>query len=65
MYEPLHLSGVDYLVPSRIADLRLTACETRGTRREPASHDGMLTRTRALLGRRLISLGTTVAGNGA
>jgi hypothetical protein len=65
MYEPLHLSGADYLVPSRIADLRLAACETRGTRREPAGHDGVLTRTRAFLGRRLISLGTTVAGNGA
>lgn len=62
MYEPLHLAGVDYLVPGRIHDLRLTACETKGMRREPASHDGLLTRTRGLVGRRLISLGTTVAG---
>lgn len=65
MHEPLHLAGVDHLVPERIHDLRMTACETRGLRRDPAQHDGLLTRTRGSVGRRLISLGTTVAGHGA
>ncbi len=48
MHEPLHLAGVDHLVPERIHDLRATACETRGIRREPANHDGLLTRTRGV-----------------
>lgn len=65
MHEPLHLAGVDHLVPDRIHDLRAAACETRGIRRDPANHDGLLTRTRGSVGRRLISLGTTVAGHGA
>jgi hypothetical protein len=65
MHEPLHLAGVDHLVPERIHDLRLVACETRGIRRDAADRTGLLTRTRGLVGRRLISLGTTVAGHGA
>jgi hypothetical protein len=64
MHEPLHLAGVDQLVPDRIHDLRATACETKGVRRDPA-HGGLITRTRGSVGRRLISLGTTVAGHGA
>ncbi len=65
MHEPLHLAGVDNLVPDRIHDLRATACETKGVRRDPANHDGVVARTRGSVGRRLISLGTTVAGHGA
>ncbi len=64
MHEPLHLAGVDHLVPDRITALRLTAGETR-SRRDLADRTGLLTRTRGNLGRRLISLGTTVAGHGA
>ena len=65
MHEPLHLAGVDQLVPERIHDLRATACETKGVRRDPEDRAGLLTRTRGTVGRRLISLGTTVAGHGA
>ncbi|HYO43411.1 MAG TPA: hypothetical protein VES19_09455 [Candidatus Limnocylindrales bacterium] len=65
MHEPLHLAGVDHLVPERIHDLHLTACETKGIRRDHADRTGLLTRTRGSVGRRLISLGSTVAGHGS
>jgi hypothetical protein len=65
MHEPLHLAGVDHLVPERIHDLRTTASETRGIRRDADEREGMIARTRGLVGRRLISLGGTVAGHHA
>jgi hypothetical protein len=66
MHEPLHLAGVDHLVPDRIHDLRATACETKSRREsEPSDRAGLITRTRGSVGRRLISLGTTVAGPGS
>ncbi len=64
MHEPLHLAGVDQLVPDRITELRATACEVRPAHRDLAERVGLLARTRGSLGRRLISLGTTVAGHG-
>ena len=65
MHEPLHLAGVDQLVPERITELRTTACEVRGPRRDGHDRMGLLGRTRGTLGRRLISLGTSVAGHGS
>lgn len=65
MHEPLHLAGVDHLVPDRIHELRHTACETKGVRRDATDHPGLVARTRGSVGRRLISIGTTVAGHGA
>jgi hypothetical protein len=65
MNEPLHLAGVDGFAHDRIADLHATAVETRAPRRIGAGHAGLLTRTRTSLGRRLISLGSTVAGHHA
>jgi hypothetical protein len=65
MYEPFHLSGVDYLTHDRITELRTTAAEVRGARHDAGQPMGVLTRSRLILGRRLISLGTTVAGHQA
>jgi len=65
MYEPLHLAGVDHFAHDRIAELHATAMETRAPRRTAVDHAGLLARTRTTLGRRLISLGTTVAGHHA
>jgi hypothetical protein len=62
MYEPLHLSGVDYLAQDRITELVAIAAEVKGVRRDAGQRSGMLTRSRLTLGRRLISLGTAVAG---
>ncbi len=65
MNEPLHLAGVDGFAQDRIAELHATAAETRAPRRTSVIQAGLLTRTRSTLGRRLISLGSTVAGNNA
>ncbi len=65
MYEPLHLSGVDHLAHDRIAELHSVATEVRAPRRASANEPGLVTRTRHTLGRRLISIGTTVAGHHA
>ncbi len=69
MYEPLHLNGTDHLALDRVNELRSTARELR----EPAAASadgararaGLIARTRGTVGRRLISLGTTVAGHSA
>jgi hypothetical protein len=65
MNEPLHLSSVDCFTYDRIAELHATAAETRAPRRASYIRDGLLMRTRLLLGRRLISIGSTVAGHHA
>ncbi len=65
MNEPLHLAGVDGFARDRIADLYATAVETRAPRRVNDRQDGVITRTRAALGRRLMSLGGAVAGHQA
>jgi len=65
MNEPLHLNGVDGLAHERITELHATAMETRTPRRASVMQAGLVTRTRSTLGRRLISLGSTVAGHHA
>jgi hypothetical protein len=65
MNEPLHLAGVDGFAHDRIAELHATAAETRATRRSSGPQGGLLMRTRLTLGRRLVSLGSTVAGHHA
>ena len=65
MNEPLHLAGVDGLARDRIADLYATAEETRAPRRASGNQAGLITRTRSMLGRRLISLGGAVTGHQA
>ncbi len=65
MYEPIHLSGVDNQAYDRIAELHSTAAETRAPRRTGSEQPGLVSRTRSTLGRRLISIGSTVAGNHA
>lgn len=64
MYEPIHLNN-DYLVHDRIHDLRETACELRVARRFGGDRSGLIARTRWNLGRRLISIGSTVSGQHA
>ena len=56
------LNDTDHLVHDRISDLYATASEVRGPRRTTGDRSGLLTRTRSTLGRRLISIGSAVAG---
>ena len=49
----------------RIADLQSTAAQSRASRRPDAERLGLVLRTRASLGRSLMSLGHTVAGGRA
>lgn len=65
MHEPLHLAGTDQLVPDHITQLRTTARELRSSRRDMTDRVSLLARIRGTLGRRLISIGTTVAGHAA
>jgi hypothetical protein len=69
MYEPLQLNGTDHLAHDRVAELRTTAREVHEPGGMPAAETrdraGLIARTRGTVGRRLISLGTTVAGHGA
>jgi hypothetical protein len=63
MPDSLQLSAVDHLAHDRIHDLYATATETRsGTRRVESDRPGLVNRTRSNVGRRLISLGSAVAG---
>lgn len=64
MSDHLSLSGTDFLAHERVGDLRSTALETHGA---PKPHGGSgqpgrVQRVRATLGRRLISIGSAVAG---
>jgi hypothetical protein len=67
MYEPLHLADVEraVLAHDRIAELHAIAAETRAPRRASVTQSGLLMRTRLTLSRRLISIGSTVAGHHA
>ena len=65
MNEPLQLSGTDHIAYDRVAELRTLAHEVHVPRRVAMEHGGIVTRTRGVLGRRLISLGSTVAGHHA
>jgi hypothetical protein len=63
MPDSLQLSAVDYLAHDRINDLYAAATETRSPlRRSSAERAGLIARTRGTLGRRLITLGSAVAG---
>ena len=63
MPDSLQLSAVDHLAHDRIHDLYSTASETRTPlRRSSTERPGLLTRTRSTVGRRLIDLGSAVAG---
>ena len=66
MPDSLQLSSVDHLAHDRIQDLYTTASETRpALRRSSTERPGLLSRTRGSVGRRLISLGSAVAGSQA
>jgi hypothetical protein len=65
MYEPFHLSDTGQLVHDRIHDLYATAGELRAARRSSCGQTGLMARTRLSVGRRLISIGSTVAGQHA
>ena len=65
MNEPLRLSGTDMTNSDRLNELYATAAETHVSRRMPSDHEGIVLRTRITIGRRLVSLGSTVAGHHA
>jgi hypothetical protein len=65
MHETLHQNDVDHLVHDRIGDLYATARELHVGRRTPAERLGLVTRTRATIGRRIVSIGHTVSGQAA
>jgi hypothetical protein len=63
MLEPTLFAGRDAIVNDRIADLRAIAVEIRPPGRHTAvDNPGVVQRTRGTLGRLLVSLGTSVAG---
>ncbi|MEO5964569.1 MAG: hypothetical protein ABIR11_03820 [Candidatus Limnocylindrales bacterium] len=65
MYDTLRQNDIDHLVQDRIGDLYATARELRPAHRDIDIHTGLVTRTRWSIGRRLVSLGNTVAGQHA
>ena len=66
MNHTLHQNQFHDLVQDRIGDLYATARELREARHHaPAAHPGLVTRTRWTIGRRLVSIGQTVAGTHA
>ena len=66
MNHTLHQNQFHDLVQDRIGDLYATARELRETRHQaPESDPGLVTRTRWSIGRRLVSIGQTVAGTHA
>lgn len=68
MFEPFRLSDTDHLVLDRIHELHEISAGLRATPHAPRAHGGfanVVVRTRAMIGRRLISLGSTVAGQHA
>lgn len=64
MPDQLNLNGTDFLAHQRVGDLRSTATELHGVPKPQGEgdHPGRISRVRASLGRRLVSLGSTVAG---
>ena len=66
MSQTLHQNDIHDLVQDRIGDLYATASELRETRRHaPEADPGLVMRTRWSIGRRLVSIGQTVAGTHA
>ena len=66
MSHTLHQNDIHDLVQDRIGDLYATASELRETRRHaPETDPGLVMRTRWSIGRRLVSIGQTVAGTHA
>jgi hypothetical protein len=66
MSQTLHQNDIHDLVQDRIGDLYATASELRQTRSDaPETDAGLVTRTRWTIGRRLVSIGQTVAGTHA
>lgn len=65
--ESLNRNATDHLAQERVSELRTTACELHNTRRlaPDEQHAGLVPRARASIGRRLISLGSAVAGHQA
>jgi hypothetical protein len=61
----IHQNDMEHLVSDRIGDLYATARELHPGRRDMGHQAGLLLRTRTSIGRRLVSLGHTVAGQGA
>jgi hypothetical protein len=64
MPDQLNLNGTDFLAHERVGDLRSTATELHGVPKPHVhgDHPGRIGRVRASLGRRLISIGSAVAG---
>ena len=66
MSQTLHQNDIHDLVQDRIGDLYATARELREARHHaPEADPGLVTRTRWTIGRRLVSIGQTVAGTHA
>ena len=67
MYQTTHQTEVHPLVDDRIHDLYETSSELRASRgpRKTSDRAGLLDRTRWTIGRRLISIGSAVAGQHA
>lgn len=65
MHDTLHQNDLEHLVHERIGDLYSIARELHGSRRDAVAHGGLLMRTRSTVGRRLVSIGHSVAGQGA
>ena len=66
MHQTLHQNDIHDLVQDRIGDLYSTARELREGRRTGSERDsGLVSRTRSSIGRRLVSIGQTVAGTHA
>jgi hypothetical protein len=61
----IHQNDIDHLVHDRIGELYATARQVHEGRRDDSDRTGLVVRTRSSLGRRLVSLGHTVAGQGA
>ena len=65
MHDPLYLTGNDQLVRDRIQELHQAAAEVRAARRARREPSSLVERTRLSVGRTLISIGSSVSGQGA
>ena len=65
MHQTLHQNDVDHLVHDRIVDLYSTAGELRPGRRPEGDRGGLVARTRTRIGRHLVSIGNSLAGQHA
>ena len=62
MHEPTIAPAYELFTGERVADLQSAAAQARASRRPGVERPGLVVRTRASLGRSLMSLGHTVAG---